>query len=286
MHHPVVHKIQQGFTLVELVIVITLTGVVAVLASTIVGNQVLGYVDMSRRAALTAKADMALQLMARELRSAVPYSIRVTGGSAIEWVPVLSWGRYRKLVNAVQTDTLDFSAPDDQFEVLYANALPVLPASARMVVGNTSSNGVDGVNIYGGAGTGVLVPAGSHVITPASTTLSLLGNNIQFSASHQFSLASLASRFYLVNNATSYVCNAGTITRYEGYNIQATQPTNGAAAPLSSAASAVLLENVTGCSFGYTAIDTSHGLVTLTIQIEQDGESVTLYHVVNVENRP
>ena len=49
-----------GFTLVELVIAISLMGVVSVLVTTMVGNQMLGYVDTARRAELVAKADMAL----------------------------------------------------------------------------------------------------------------------------------------------------------------------------------------------------------------------------------
>ena len=66
-HRPAV-ECAGGFTLVELVIVIALTGVVAVLASTMVGNQMLGYVDTARRAELMAKANMAMQHIARDLR--------------------------------------------------------------------------------------------------------------------------------------------------------------------------------------------------------------------------
>ncbi len=275
-----------GFTLVELVIVIALTGVVAVLASTLVGNQMQGYVDTARRAELMAKADMALQHIARDVRSAVPYSVRVSGGTALEWVPVQAWGRYRKLAGASEDAVLDFSRPDNQFEVLYGSSMPALPASARVVIGNSDAPGVDGINLYGDVSAGALVPAGSHVITPTSVSVASSGNNITLTPAFQFSLASLASRFYLVNGASSYVCSGDSIMRYAGYGLQKTQPVNTAAAPLSSASSALLLDGVASCQFGYSAVDATYGMLSVQLSLQQDNETVTMTRLISIENRP
>jgi len=277
-----------GFTLVELVIAISLMGVVSVLVTTMVGNQMLGYVDTARRADLVARADMALQVMARDLRNAVPYSVRVSGGNAVEWVPMLDWGRYRKHADSAHADpvaaqaaTVDFSAADTVFDVLHTGTMPILPANARLVMGNTSAMGTAGVNLYGGTGSGVLVPAGSHVITPIGMNVAISGNQITLAPGFQFALGSAAGRFYLVNDAASYLCTSDTITRYGGYTIQSSQPTS---AP-SGAESALLIDGVTSCQFGYTAIDATFGMLTISLQITDAGESVTLVRSITIENR-
>jgi len=278
-----------GFTLVELVIVIALTGVVAVLASVLVGNQMLGYVDTARRASLMAKADMALQHIARDLRGAVPYSIRISGGTALEWVPISSWGRYRKLpensgIN--ESAALDFSRADSSFQVLYGSAMPTVSSGMRLVIGNMDAPGVDGVNLYGNVSAGTLVPAGSHVITPTSLILGTSGNNITLTPAFQFSQASLASRFYLINGGASYVCNAGVVRRYTGYTLQKAQPVNGAIAPLSTASSAMLLDGVSSCQFGYTALDATYGVVSIQLRLQEGSEIVSMSRMITIENRP
>lgn len=284
-HRPAV-ECAGGFTLVELVIVIALTGVVAVLASTMVGNQMLGYVDTARRAELMAKANMAMQHIARDLRGAVPYSIRVSGGSALEWVPVQSWGRYRKRANVSEDAALDFSLPDNSFEVFFGTAMPAIPANAQLVIGNTDAAGIDGINLYGDVSTGALVPAGSHVITPASVSVGSSGNAITLSPSFQFALASLASRFYVVNGAASYVCSGNTVTRFSGYALQKSQPVNAAAVPLSTSTSALLLDGVASCQFGYTAVDATYGMLSVQLRLQEGNETVTMTRMISIENRP
>ena len=273
-----------GFTLVELVIVIALTGVVAVLASTLVGRQMEGYVDTSRRATLVAKADSALRQMARDFRNAVPYSIRISG-NAIEWVPIQDFGRYRRRAGASGEAVLDFSGADSQFDVI--GPVPVVASGSRLVIANTPVLAA-GFNLYQAASDGSVLPAGAHVITTAGITPSLSGSTLSLSTGFQFAQDSIASRFYVVSGASSYLCNTGSgqINRFTGYSIQSSQPVAAGAAPLATAASALLVDGVTSCSFGYTALDANHGLVTVQLQLGEVGESVSLVRVIHVENRP
>ena len=276
----------RGFTLVELIIVIVLTGIVAVMASNMIGQQMQGYVDMSRRAALVTKADIALQHIARDLSNAAPYSIRINGGTALEWVPVIDWGRYRKLPDTDQSAVLDFSKPDDLFEVLVASTMPSVPANARILIGNTDAMGVDGINVYGDTSTGTLVPAGSNVITPTTVAVAASGNDITLSPAFQFSLASVASRFYVVSSAASYICSGGAIHRYSDYQIQKSQPVSEAGSPLSGAVSALLLDGVSACQFDYSALDAERGQVVIRLQLQDGGESINATRIINIENRP
>ena len=280
---PAVKKLA-GFTLVELVIVISLTGVVAVMASTIVGQQMLGYVDTARRAQLVAKADAALSMMTRDLRNAIPYSIRISG-NAIEWVPIQGFGRYRKFPDAGSGDVLDFSIADSRFDTF--GAMPTLISGNQLVIANSAA-AASGYNLYQSASDGTSLPLGSHVVTSPGVGISSSGPQVVLSTPFQFSQDSIASRFYVINGAASYICNSstGTITRYQSYPLQASQPSNGSAPPLSTTSSSLLVGDVSGCVFGYTALNQTHGLVTVQIDLALEGESISLVRFVHVENRP
>ena len=276
-------RVCSGFTLVELIIVITLTGVVAVLASTLVGNQMQGYVDTARRTGLTARADAALRHIARDLRNAVPYSIRVSG-TALEWVPIQSFGRYRQFQSAGSGDPLDFTAQDGSFDVF--GAVPSVNAGTQLVIGSTNINAA-GFSLYQDASDGALLPLGSHVITPTSTAVTAASGGMLLSTPFQFSQDSAASRFYAINGAASYLCNAGSgvISRFSGYALQASQPVNALVSPLSSATSATLVDSVSACQFGYTALDLQNGLITVRLTLTEEGESVSLVRFIHVENQ-
>ena len=277
-------KAKAGFTLVELVIVISLIGVVAVMASTIIGQQMLGYVDTARRAQLVAKADAALSVMTRDLRNAVPYSIRISG-NAIEWVPIQGFGRYRKFPDTGTGDVLDFSIADSSFDTF--GALPTFATGNQLVIANSAA-AASGYNLYQAVSDGSSLPPGSHVVTTSGINVTSSGSQVALSAPFQFSQDSIASRFYVVNGAASYICNTGsaTITRYQSYPLQASQPSNGSAPPLSTASSALLVGDVANCVFGYTALNQTHGLVTLQMDLTLAGETISLVRFVHVENRP
>ena len=76
----------RGFTLVELVVVITIAGIVGTMATYFIVNVMQGYQDQTRRAALVDAAESALRRMQRDVRRALPNSIR---RSALNGVPAL-----------------------------------------------------------------------------------------------------------------------------------------------------------------------------------------------------
>ena len=108
---------------------------------------------------------------------------------------------------------------------------------------------------------------------------------ITLTAAKQFPFASPGKRFQVVLYPVTYACTAGTVTRYWGYTIQASQPTG--TLPLNGS-SAVLATNITGCNFAYLIGGTTQrtGVVALTLQVSQAGESVRLFQQAHVSNVP
>jgi len=143
------HKKQVGFTFVEMIVVIVITGIVGGMVAMFIRAPVQGYVDSARRAELTDIADTAMRRMARDVRTAVPNSMRTLGCGGIpcvEFLPTKDGGRYRADQTGggvgcvtVANSTLNFSAPDTCFEIV---GLPIsFSASDQIVVGSTQSDG-------------------------------------------------------------------------------------------------------------------------------------------------
>lgn len=277
MRRPAPARRAAGFTLIEAVMTIALTGIVASMVAVFLRAPVTAYVDLNRRAALTDAADLALRRVSREIRLALPNSVRVDAtGTYIEFLPTSDGGRYRAAPQADGTgDFLDFdSASDNSFDVL---GPPVAVAAGdQLVVYNLGSPGADA---YAGDTRRSLTATGAAL------------TNLTFNpAGAPFPFASPANRFQIVSTPVSFVCQAGTLRRYAHYAIQATQPTNTAAAPLSTlsgANNALLVDSVTSCSFGYASGALArNGVVTLRLTLSSNGESVTLLQQAHVDNVP
>lgn len=268
----------QGFTLVELVIVIVLLGAVAGVLVVAGANPFQAYADMRQRAALLAEAENAMQTLARELRAALPHSIRVNAGStAVEMLHVAEGGRYRaETSGGLGSNPLDFTTADTSFDTF--GQLQAV-AGTRAVIYHT---GQTGANAY--AGDSVITPTGNAVVvTPGNPE-----SAIAFSAAHLFPFDSPDRRFYLIDSPVSFICNpaAGTLTLYSGYAIQAAQPVNEAAAPLSTAPTqALVVNNVTACSFTYApGAPNRSSVVTITLTLTRDTTTVRLLEQVHVVN--
>src|SRR3990172_12597807 len=108
---------QRGFTLVEAVMVIVLTGIIAAVVAVFIQGPIQGYFDTARRSQSSDVADFALRRVARDLQTALPNSMRSTDANNyfLEFLPVRSAGRYRAAGDG--GDALDTSAADTAFTV-------------------------------------------------------------------------------------------------------------------------------------------------------------------------
>lgn len=268
---PLMHKSSGGFTLVEMVMVIVITGIIGGMVAVFLRTPIQQYMDVGRRAEITDIADTALRRIGRDLRTALPNSVRVAGacGGAtcyLEFLPTTGGGRYRAGAGGTD-DVLDFTAADSSFEVL--GTMP--PAGTSVVVYNMTSNPAD-------------LETNAYVGGNRTSYTGVAGSILSF-APKLFPWDSPNHRFYLITTPVTFACDpvAGTLTRWRGYAIQAAQPV---ALP-GGGGSDILANNVSDCSFRYDPlVSPRNGLVSMNLAITKDGETVTLYSATHVSNMP
>lgn len=284
-----------GFTLMELVVVIVIAGIVAAMTTGLITHPMEGYIDLGRRAALVDSTESALRRAARDIRVALPNSVRVTNtasGYALEVLPTLDGGRYQTGTGTATTDLTFAPAPADaDFSIagcFHRFAVPRTSAVDRIAINNLGTTGND--NVYSSTGpAGVITPSGTTInysVSPAGGTCGVGGavHHINLNPAYQFKQSSPRSRMFVVQTPVSYLCDAGagTLTRFAGYAIQAVQPTTAGAFGV---AGALVTDQVSACSVTTTTANVQAlGLVTLSLTLANQGETVTLIDQVQLDN--
>jgi len=310
----------QGFTLIELVITMTLGSILSVVVAIFITRPVTAYVNVTRRAELIDTADSALRRMARDIQRAVPNSVRVKQDPnnskrvAVEMLNIVEGMRYRETPPG---PFLDFTTPVTQFNVigLFKYALSnatCIANNCRLVVYNTGENNggtipadnpTAGANVYSTVVapncSGCVPPPGSVTITPVGTSVALSNpsgspeGQINLGSGVLFALSSARQRINIVDTPVTYICDGSTnqIIRYWNYTINSVQPTDPTFSPLNTAQSALLAQDVTTCSFIYTpGTAQRNGTISMSITLSksntQSGDTITLMRQVSVDNMP
>ena len=276
--------LQRGFTLIEMVLVIVVGGIVAAMTVSILTLPINAYVDSARRATLTDVAESALRRMQRDIRRALPNSIRISSdGQSLELLHIVDGGRYRAKLAVDASgalisgggNILDFTLNDTSFAVL-----------GTLQNFDNITRGSDRIVIYP-----LDASSASYAYTVANSTVTDVAStadNLEFAAL-QFPLASPQQRFFVIDTPVTYRCDTSAgipenrvLIRYQDYNIQEVQPE-----PPSSG-EAVQANYLSNCQFSYSSGSSSRaGLVTVELTLSDDaGESVRLIHQVHVDNQP
>lgn len=288
----------RGFTLIEMIVVIVITGVISGMVAVFIKGPVDSYFDMARRAELTDVADTAVRRIARDIRLALPNSVRnpSTAGQdqCIEFMPTKSGGRYRADQTAALTgDILDFTAIDSSFDMLGLNGS--LPASSQIAAGDVVvvyNDGSTSGNAYSGLNAVQIAAAGVGAGDTANTTkLSFVAAGATIFARKLFPSASPANRFQVIpatEHVVAYVCSGGKLYRY-ARTLAAAYPTP-ATCPAVPVGTPILANNVS-CSLKYEPPGSGSGagrfgIVSISLSASQSGEAVNLYHQVHVDNTP
>lgn len=279
-----------GFTLIELIITIALTTIVISFMTVVVSGPVGAFNDQVRRAELVDKAENSLRRVARDVRHALPNSVRVTaagGVVALEMLNTVDGVRYRERPPGNPTKRLRFSGPDNAFNSVGRFTEIALPFSSDAHYLSVYNVGVPGADAYELAN--VITPPGTRIDI---TTDSIPGeNNVRITPAFRFAYASPGQRVFLVDEPVSYLCDllSQTLVRYSGYAITANHSNRDSNAELVAAgASATLItDNVSACSANYTPGTAQRsGLISLSLTVSEAGENVSLLHQVHVDNVP
>jgi MSHA biogenesis protein MshO len=285
----------RGFSLIEAIIAIVITGIVAGMISVFMVLPITAYFDSTRRAGMTDAADSALRRMAYDIRLAVPNSVRVVSAPVaianrfVEFIPTRDGGRYRAQRDAAGCavaspadpiyDADDCTVADNhRFDVLGPDV--VGNNGDFIVIYNTGQNGLDAYQ--SGQNRRAVTAGGSKVsFTPTATPYP--------------PFESPSQRFQIVpaDGPVSYGCiSVATPAGFGGFELRrftayhagtddwSTQPTAVAGS------SALLASDLSECHFDYQALSAANGLLVLRLSMQRENETLSLVHQIHVDNTP
>lgn len=276
-----------GFTLVEMIMTLVILAIIGSMVAVFIQAPVRGYVDTVARAELVDVADTVLRRLTRDLRIALPNSVRVSpDGRTVEMLLTRTGGRYLNAEDpaAASAPALDFlRETNTSFTVVgdMPTGRQAIAAGDRIVVMNLGP-GMSPADAYTGGNSATVAS-----VNAASNLVNLVANPF---ALQNPPMPSPSSRFQVVSGAVRYVCvpganGSGTLTRHSGYAIGT--PVNSAPA---GGVSALAANWVTACNFNYSTLaNVRAALVVLTISMQKPNSTdapVNLTHQVHVDNSP
>lgn len=273
---------ERGFTLIEAVMVIALTGIVSAVVARFIVAPVQAHLDTTARARLVDQADLALRRIGRDLRVALPNSTRITGsGRTLELIPSTAGARY-----ATQgSGALNFGVTDTAFDLV--GPPMTLTANQQLVFYNLGP-GITGSDAYAPNASAAEQALSNR---RQSTTAAGAASSLTITSSAALPTGALAPpyRVIAVDAPVTYRCDlgTGTLSRHQDYGFLSTQ-----ADPPSGGSSAVLATGVTACQFGVegTLVAAHAALVslrlTLALATSAGSESISLHHAIHVDNQP
>lgn len=248
-----------GFTLIELIVVMVILGILASIGIGFVVKVTDSYQAVQRRASIINSSRPALERMTRQLRDALPYSIRVVNsGSCIEFMPIAAGGNYLSAVS------------DDSNLGPLTSTIAVSPHSVNFGTARYVSIGaLSADELYGSGSSRAGYSSGS-----TSTV-------VQLTSPKRWVRNSISRRFYLLDNPQAFCVVGSELRAYEGLNV--------ADASVNLGASYSLLAKTVSAASPFQLVssgENSNALVTMNITFVKDAESMNFTHRVMIRNVP
>lgn len=279
-----------GFTLVELIVVIVISAIVASFMVLFLDTPIESYFAQTRRSDLVDSAHRISDAVTADARTALPNSMRVNPArTALELLATAGVARYygENDQHSAPNEELTIGAPAASFGTLDSLTTQALPYQSRyyVSVGNLGTPAYDAYN----SATQVMTALGTVTVGPnPSTPPYVAGENfVQLAGSFTFQAPGAPAtqpsvhNAYLVSGPVSYVCNpnpanpaAGTLMRYSGYPVTAAQavppPVTGA----------LIAHDVSACTISVVPAPASYAygeLAIIAVTLSSNGESLQVF---------
>jgi MSHA biogenesis protein MshO len=308
--HP---RASAGFTLVEAIMTIAIIGIIAGIVAVFIRVPILGYRDTVDRAELTDQADLALRRIARDIRLALPNSVRVSEDhSRLELLQTRSGARYmsdddgvapaltlsfddrcsRDLTALVPPATFkDVRAGD--YVVVYNLGEGLEPANAYVLPkeGDQCANGNRKADAAGNIAAIASVTPSTETINGQSVPVSRIKLAYNPFAMQDTPLPSPLQRFQVVSGPVSFYCEQGPDGRRSLWRAWKYPINRDPGPPPATATRALVASGLANCDiFNYgTAASQRTGLVRIAIELRGRTEApatIRLVHQVHVDNTP
>lgn len=276
MHHSMRHE---GFSLVELIIVIVVLGIVSVFLGGYLFSMIKAYTDTRARTELVAKGRQALERIDRELKEAVPFSVYITpGGQGIEFLSARTGGRlverFENFGDAFNVQARRFEAGKNKSSLYSVGTSQVLTGNDHLVISNLSTS-----DLISGS---TIVALNSIAPTQANPDKTTDGQILELGSNHTFPYDSPGRHYQIAN----YAHEIGLVnSALHWHRTPAMGDYNNAADW--NAADPLLIDGVDAIQFSYsTGASGSREVVSIDLTLREGTETIRLFHQVNIRNTP
>lgn len=259
--------IDAGFTLIELIAILVILGIVGAIGADFLLNVTQSYSSAEKRVKLISRGRLAIESMTRQLRIALPNSLRVSAsGNCIEFLPVVAGANYLQ------------NLPDAENAAAALSSITISPVS----LGLGSAAYVAVAPLFASELYTATQPSSQAAI---SSITSAPNTTITLSTPQRFQRNSISRRLFIVDQPKRFCLSADNLVEYHSYGLL-TSVLNDVNP---GGASRLLATNVSanGLAFSLSAAsENRNASIDLSLQFSDRGEQINLQNTVLVRNVP
>lgn len=274
-------KKTKGFTLLELIIVIIILGVMSVGIASFITLSTQTYLNVSERDKLLSSARFAVERLNREIRNAVPNSIRVkndTTRQCIEFAPIKA-----------STFYIDIPVVPDQ-KATEIEVVKFIDSKGNPF--NCSGFCLDYIVAYPLSSSDIYnfnISTGEGKVTALKSFSGLSGDvwtlPIQPLSGMVFDQHSPTNRLYVYDAPVSYCVNNSELRRYKGHSFTALQSLEPTGGYVLMAENLIFDKNDLPFTISLTSLQ-RNAVVQIKLNFDRDGEVIAFDNDVHIENIP
>lgn len=262
-------KHHQGFTLIEMVTVVVILGILSTGISSFISFGTQSYSNAADREELISAARFAIERLNREVRNALPNSIRVTSNTSkqcLEFVPIAEGVIYLDIPVAPGAEK---------------NTIEIVPFNEDLAasVNKLSVYALHSADIYNNAA-GVIASFDSVTSGPLQPTI------ITLQALTLFAKDSPTKRLYFIDQTVAYCVENQVLYRYEGHGYLSDNTPDSASGDKVLMAEYIANDNSDDPFQTFPATLQRNGLVLVKFSFMRNLETIVFNNGIQVANVP